>query len=133
LKAGEGDVLSFDKSAATWNTFDVHEKDADGKTISTTQKSLLRLYFPSTETGYTFYNAQPTRIYENQNCTITRDYRHLQDGNWKIIGPMSYNNVTATPTIKTNPDSIWKPGQDGDHVEVPNNYQWSAPMFRYRY
>ena len=129
LKAGEGYVLSFDKNAATWNTFDLHD-DAGNVTGQT---SLLRLYFPSMGTGYTFHNAQPERSYINQNCTITRDNRHLQDGNWKIIGPMSYNNVTATPNIKTNPDSIWKPGQDGDHVEVPNNYQWSAPMFRYRY
>ena len=130
MKAGEGYVLSFDKKAATWNDFDVH--DDDGNLTGT--ESLLRLYFPSTTKGFEFKNSQPEREYVNQPCTITRDNRHLQDGNWKIIGPMSYNNVKATPTKYGAGDDVWKPEQDGDHVDVPEGkYEWSAPMFRYKY
>ena len=130
MNAGEGYVLSFDKKAATWNDFDVH--DDDGNLTGT--ESLLRLYFPSTTKGFEFKNSQPEREYVNQPCTITRDNRHLQDGNWKIIGPMSYNNVKATPTKYGAGDDVWKPEQDGDHVDVPEGkYEWSAPMFRYKY
>ena len=130
MNAGEGYVLSFDKKAATWNDFDVH--DDDGNLTGT--ESLLRLYFPSTTKGFEFKNSQPEREYVNQPCTITRDNRHLQDGNWKIIGPMSYNNVKATPTKYGAGDDVWKPEQDGDHVDVPEGkHKWSAPMFRYKY
>ena len=47
---------------------------------------------------------------------------------------MSYNNVKATPTKYGAGDDVWKPEQDGDHVDVPEGeYKWSAPMFRYQY
>ena len=125
LKAGEGYVLSFDKKAATWNTYDVHEKDENGNTISTTQKSLLRLYFPSTKTGYLFQeNMNLTTRYDNQPCKITRDDRHLQDGNWKIIATTSYYNaqVSSADTIIVDEDS----------VDYPYYYS-KYPNFRYKY
>ena len=130
MEAGVGYVLSFDKSAATWNTFDVHTEHDDGS-VTTTQKSLLRLYFPSTEKGFTFKSTNSfEKEYPNEPCTIQREDRYKQDGNWKIIGPISYNSATADPTIKTG-DNVWKPEADGDHVDVSG--KWSAPMFRYRY
>ena len=125
MKAGEGYVLSFDKKAATWNTYDVHEKDENGNTISTTQKSLLRLYFPSTKTGYLFQeNMNLTTRYDNQPCKITRDNRHLQDGNWKIIATTSYYNaqVSSADTIVV----------DEDADDYPYYYS-KYPNFRYKY
>ena len=120
MKAGEGYVLSFDKKAATWNTYDVHEKDENGNTISTTQKSLLRLYFPSTKTGYLFQeNMNLTTKYDNQPCKITRDNRHLQDGNWKIIATTSYYNAQV------------KEGEI-DNTEGAE-YLSEFPKFRYTY
>ena len=123
LKAGEGYVLSFDKSKATWNTFDVHTENEDGS-VTTTQRSLLRLYFPSIAKGFTFTGQDSIVEYANEPCTIQREDRYKQDGNWKIIGPISYN--TARPdstTYETSKDSVWH----------PKNYTWSRPMFRYSY
>ena len=132
MEAGVGYVLSFDKSAAEWSTFDVHTENADGS-ITTTQRSLLRLYFPSTKKDFTFQSENEfSKDYPDEPCTITRDGRDKQDGNWKIIGPLSYNSAKATPTIKTG-DNVWKPEEDGDHVEVPDGYKWDKPMFLYTY
>ena len=129
MEAGVGYVLSFDKSAATWNTFDVHTEHDDGS-VTTTQKSLLRLYFPSTEKGFTFKSTNSfEKEYPNEPCTIQREDRYKQDGNWKIIGPISYNTATADPEYKTG--EVWKPEEDGDHVDVSG--KWSQPMFRYKY
>ena len=135
MEAGVGYVLSFDKSAATWNTFDVHTENSDGS-VTTTQRSLLRLYFPSTEEGFTFQsNATFTKEYVNEPCTIQTADRYKQDGNWKIIGPLSYNSATATPKYDSdNADNVWKPEKDSAHIDVPEGkYSWSAPMFLYEY
>ena len=132
MEAGVGYVLSFDKSAATWNTFDVHTENSDGS-VTTTQRSLLRLYFPSTEEGFTFESKTGfVKRYDNEPCTITTANRHLQDGNWKIIGPISYNSATATPNY--DEINVWKPVKDSAHIDVPEgDYAWSAPMFLYAF
>ena len=132
MEAGVGYVLSFDKSAATWSDFDVHDDNGNyEKTIS-----VLRLYFPSTEEGFTFQsNATFTKEYVNEPCTIQTADRYKQDGNWKIIGPLSYNSATATP--KYAADNVWKPEKDSAHIDVPDvpegKYSWSAPMFLYEF
>ena len=124
MEAGVGYVLSFDKSAATWNTYDVHEKDANGNTISTTQKSLLRLYFPSTKTGYLFKeNTQLTSTYNPQPCEIDRDNRRQQDSNWRIIATTSYYNAQ----VASGEDY----GKDEEHEE--KYYLSPFPYFRYNY
>ena len=133
MEAGVGYVLSFDKKAATWNTFDVHTEHDDGS-VTTTQKSLLRLYFPSTEKDFTFKaNNNFVKTYANEPCEIKTANRHLQDGNWKIIGPLSYNSATATASPTTG-DQVWQPEENGDHITVPDgDYNWAAPMFLYEY
>ena len=133
MEAGVGYVLSFDKSAATWNTFDVHEEDANGNVISTTQKSLLRLYFPSTEKGFTFKATNEfEKEYVNEPCTIQTADRYKQDGNWKIIGPLSYNSASASPEHAT--EDVWKPEKDSTHIDVPDGeYTWDQPMFLYEF
>ncbi len=133
MEAGVGYVLSFDKKAATWNTFDVHTEHDDGS-VTTTQKSLLRLYFPSTEKDFTFKaNNNFVKTYTDEPCEIKTANRHLQDGNWKIIGPLSYNSATATASPTTG-DQVWQPEENGDHITVPDgDYNWAAPMFLYEY
>ena len=133
MEAGVGYVLSFDKKAATWNTFDVHTEHDDGS-VTTTQKSLLRLYFPSTEKDFTFKaNNNFVKTYADEPCEIKTANRHLQDGNWKIIGPLSYNSAIATASPTTG-DQVWQPEENGDHITVPDgDYNWAAPMFLYEY
>ena len=111
LKAGEGYVLSFDKKAVTWGEY-------DGQYI-------MRLYFPAIDQHFSFSTTNSKEVtYPNQPCTIERDDRYQQDGNWKIIGPCSYNNATPyTVGINTAEEEVWK----------PDGYTWSAPMFRYSY
>ena len=120
LKAGEGYVLSFAKELATWNTYDVFDDNENYlKTLS-----ILRLYFPAIETGFDFQTKDRLVVtYPNEPCTIERDERYKQDGNWKIIGSTSYNNVCAAADIKTHEDSVWH----------PEGYEWEAPNFRYSY
>ncbi|MBO5672684.1 MAG: hypothetical protein J6S09_00155 [Paludibacteraceae bacterium] len=119
LKAGEGYVLSFAKELATWNTFDIHNDDGTVDPVS-----LLRLYFPAIETGFDFQTKDNLVVtYPNEPCTIEREERYKQDGNWKIIGSTSYNNVCAAADIKTTEDSVWH----------PEGYEWTAPNFRYSY
>ena len=119
LKAGEGYVLSFAKELATWNTFDIHHDDGRVEPVS-----LLRLYFPAIETGFDFQTKDNLVVtYPNEPCTIEREERYKQDGNWKIIGSTSYNNVCADADIKTTEDSVWH----------PEGYEWTAPNFRYKY
>ena len=119
LKAGEGYVLSFDKYSATWNTFDIHHDDGTVEPVS-----LLRLYFPAIKTGFDFQTKDNLVVtYPNEPCTIERDERYKQDGNWKIIGSTSYNNTIAEANITTTEDSVWH----------PEGYTWEAPNFRYKY
>ena len=120
LRAGEGYVLSFAKELATWNNYDVFDDNENYlKTLS-----ILRLYFPAIETGFDFQTKDSLVVtYPNEPCTIEREERYKQDGNWKIIGSTSYNNVCAAADIKTHEDSVWH----------PEGYEWTAPNFRYSY
>ena len=120
LRAGEGYVLSFAKELATWNNYDVFDDNENYlKTLS-----ILRLYFPAIETGFDFQTKDRLVVtYPNEPCTIELDERYKQDGNWKIIGSTSYNNVRAAADIKTHEDSVWH----------PEGYEWEAPNFRYSY
>lgn len=127
MEAGVGYVLSFDKNAATWSDFDVH--DDNGNLTETI--SVLRLYFPSTEEGFTFESTTAlAKTYDPIPCKITTANRDLQDGHWRIIGPLSYNSASASPECAT--DSVWKPVTDSTHIDVPDeNYTWDRPMFLY--
>ena len=116
LKAGEGYLLAFDKKNAHWEEF--VEEDQKTKT------SLLRLYFPSIQNGFDLQPQsaeQLTRTYENHTCTITRDDRHLQDSNWKMIGTTSYNNAKVDGYVEDT---------DPEYEELNGN---TPPNFRYTY
>lgn len=89
MKAGEGYLISIDKSLFSWPSIEV-----DGKL-----KAIKRLYFPSVTSHLQMSRTKGesiTQTYENQPCPFTRDRRDLKDGNWKIIGANSYNNAIAT-------------------------------------
>ena len=118
LEAGEGYLLVFDKKAASWAEFEV--RDDDGNVTET--RSILRLYFPSTTSGFDLQQQSTehlTRTYENHTCTIQLHNRYLQDSNWKVIGTTSYNNAGITEcTADTDPT----------YEELTE-----APSFRYKY
>lgn len=89
IKAGEGYLISIDKSLFSWPSIEV-----DGEF-----KAIKRLYFPSVTSHLQMSRTKGesiTQTYENQPCPFTRDRRDLKDGNWKIIGANSYNNAIAT-------------------------------------
>ena len=140
MHAGEGYLLVFDKKTAPWNEIEVvktdadgniiYEKDANGNIIYENDKpkavketiSLMRLYFPSTESGFDMQQQseeQLTRTYQNHTCTITTANRDLQDSNWKVIGTTSYNNAGISGYTKDS-DPAYKELSD-------------APSFRYQY
>lgn len=127
LKAGEGYLLVFNKKSAPFHEF----KQEDG-----TITSIMRLYFPSIQSGFDMQQQSAehlTRTYEDHTCTITYKDRYKQDSNWKVIGTTSYNNAGINTYSKDSGYEEWKPEEDGEHVDVPNGHQWSAPMFRYSY
>ena len=109
MNAGEGYVLSFDKRLASW------------KYIG--DKAIVRLYFPAMSNGFDFTNSNNlSRTYENQPCTITRDNRHIQDSNWKVIGTLSYNNATASTVNNTNPNQLT------EHPSFVYEYQYGQGL-----
>ena len=140
MHAGEGYLLVFDKKTAPWNEIEVdktdadgniiYEKDANGNIIYENGKpkaekeiiSLMRLYFPSTESGFDMQQQSDEhlmRTYENHTCTITTANRDLQDSNWKVIGTTSYNNAGISGYTKDS-DPVYEELSD-------------APSFRYQY
>ena len=140
MHAGEGYLLVFDKKNAPWNEIEVvktdadgniiYEKDANGNIIYENGKpkaekeiiSLMRLYFPSTESGFDMQQQSDEhlmRTYENHTCTITTANRYLQDSNWKVIGTTSYNNAGISGYTKDS-DPVYEELSD-------------APSFRYQY
>lgn len=95
LHEGEGYLIQVQRNKLPW-------KEIAGK-------STTRFYFPSAEDGFTMNSSgiDKTITYANHECTIiTPDDRRAQDSNWKLIGPLSYNNVTVKTTT---------PGSDGEH------------------
>ena len=124
MHAGEGYLLVFDKKTAPWNEIEVDKTDADGNIIEGQKEtiSLMRLYFPSTESGFDMQQQSDehlTRTYQNHTCTIRTANRYLQDSNWKVIGTTSYNNAGISGYTKDS-DPVYKELSD-------------APSFRYQY
>ena len=140
MHAGEGYLLVFDKKTAPWNEIEVDKTDADGNIIYEKDAygniryengkpkaekeiiSLMRLYFPSTESGFDMQQQSDEhlmRTYENHTCTITTANRYLQDSNWKVIGTTSYNNAGISGYTKDS---------DPKYDELSD-----APSFRYQY
>lgn len=99
LKAGEGYVLDFDKSCATFNTIGIEEACddetdddcEDGK--KTVQKAVLRLYFPSDKPGFSMTKTGSSEAvnYEDYTCNIKN--RKAQDSNWRLLSPRNYSNT----------------------------------------
>ena len=152
MHAGEGYLLVFDKKNAPWNEIVVDKTDAEGNIMYETNQngdtiyendapkalkdtiSLMRLYFPSTTSGFDMQQQsaeQLTRTYENQTCTLELHNRYLQDSNWKVIGTTSYNNAGITGyTIDTVPE--YKELSDAPSFRYSYEYNWENG-FKYTY
>ena len=79
MKAGYGYLLQIVRSK-----MDFHQIDG---------KAALRLYFPSKEVGFTMTRSDvgETINYPVENCPIKG--REAEDSNWKLMGPLAYNNI----------------------------------------
>lgn len=107
LEKGHGYVLVFDRADASnkslWKEISREEpcKDTDTdpscvdgkKTITTT---VLRLYFPSSESGWqmTRSGADQTVTYDDWTCQ--KKNRKAQDSNWRLLGTDSYSDIMIT-------------------------------------
>ena len=122
LKAGTGYVVVFDKTGAgSWPSIDVEEACEgetggckDGK--KTVQKRSKRLYFPSIGSKFEIsYSGSSANVvhYEDQPCNITTPFdRTKKDGNWKVIGPVSYNNIGVDQGAANNLTFYYTYSQD---------------------
>ncbi len=102
LKAGTGYVVVFDKTgASSWPSIDVEEACTTGDDCvegkHTVKKRSKRLYFPSIGSKFEIcYSGSSANVveYADEPCNVTKPYNRSQyDGNWKVIGPVSYNNI----------------------------------------
>ena len=123
MHAGEGYLLVFDKKNAPFRDVEVDIlDDAGNKTGNKKRIAIMRLYFPSTTSGFDMQQQSDEhlkRTYQNHTCTITTANRYLQDSNWKVIGTTSYNNAGISGYTKDS-DPAYKELSD-------------APSFRYQY
>jgi|GEM_PF-4556910 len=94
LHAGEGYVLDFDKSCATFNEIEVEEVNPSTGEVTKGKKSILRLYFPSDKPGFsmTKSGAVDSVNYADHTCNIKN--RKAQDSNWRLMSPGNYSNTT---------------------------------------
>lgn len=79
MEAGYGYLLQIVRSK-----MEFHEIDG---------KAALRLYFPSKDKGFTMTRSAvgDKKEYPVENCTLKG--REAEDSNWKLMGPMAYNNI----------------------------------------
>ena len=102
LKAGTGYVVVFDKTgASSWPSIDVEVACNSGTDCvegkKTVKKRSKRLYFPSIGSKFEIcYSGSSANVveYADEPCNVTKPHDRSQyDGNWKVIGPVSYNNI----------------------------------------
>ncbi len=105
LKKGHGYVLVFDRADANtkdlWKTIS-REEPCEGtdddcrdgkKTVTTT---VLRLYFPSSESGWKMTRSGESEEVEYPDWTCTKPNRKAQDSNWRLLGTDSYSDIMIT-------------------------------------
>ncbi len=107
MHAGEGYVVVFDKTnAASWPSIGVEEPCEggdgceDGK--KKVEKRIKRLYFPSVGSKFeiSYSGSTSTVTYSNNPCSVKG--RETLDNNWKVLGPVSYNNIGVATTAEGN-------------------------------
>lgn len=118
LKKGHGYILVFDRSDANdkglWKAISREEPcegTGDGcvdgkKTVTTT---VLRLYFPSSESGWQMTRSGEEQWVEYENWTCEKKDRKAQDSNWRLLGTDSYSNIkidAAKQFERTEKDSV---------------------------
>lgn len=118
LKKGNGYVLVFDRADADskglWSSISREEPCEgteggcqDGKRTVTT--TVLRLYFPSSESGWKMTRSDKEQRVEYPDWTCTKPNRKAQDSNWRLLGTNSYSNIkidAATQFERTEKDSV---------------------------
>lgn len=144
LEKGHGYVLVFDRADANnkrlWKEISREEpcKDTDTdpscvdgkKTITTT---VLRLYFPSSESGWqmTRSGADQTVTYDDWTCQ--KKNRKAQDSNWRLLGTDSYSDIMITEEAqfsRSEKDSVLDQAPNFVYEFHPDNaqYQWYQPV-----
>lgn len=118
LLKGNGYILVFDRTEANnqnlWKEITREEpcEGTDGgcqdgkKTVTTT---ILRLYFPSSESGWDMTRSDKEQWVEYPDWTCTKPNRKAQDSNWRLLGTNSYSNIkidAATQFERTEKDSV---------------------------
>ncbi|MBQ0153422.1 MAG: InlB B-repeat-containing protein [Bacteroidales bacterium] len=101
LLKGNGYILVFDRTEANnqnlWKEITREEpcEGGDGcvdgkKTVTTT---ILRLYFPSSESGWDMTRSSKDQWVEYEDWTCQKKDRKAQDSNWRLLGTNSYSNI----------------------------------------
>ncbi|MBO7234777.1 MAG: InlB B-repeat-containing protein [Paludibacteraceae bacterium] len=123
LEPNRGYVLSLNLKESDFKSIDIDE-DGDGNKVT---KSLLRLYFPSSENGFTLSQSNSMTVEVPEHlCTVqSTEDRGPLDSHWNIIGIPSYQKVTVTQYATLPPDGGYYP-PDGS-IENANH----APNFLY--
>ncbi len=128
LLKGNGYILVFDRTEANnqnlWKEITREEpcEGGDGcvdgkKTVITT---VLRLYFPSSESGWDMTRSSKDQWVEYPDWTCTKPNRKAQDSNWRLLGTNSYSN------IKIDEETQFERRDDGEMLD-------KAPNFVYEY
>lgn len=118
LKKGNGYMLIFDRTDANskglWKEITREEPCVDGeqgctdgkKTVTTT---VLRLYFPSSQSGWEMTRSDKADWVTYEDWTCTKPNRKAQDSNWRLMGTNSYSNIkidAETQFERTENDSV---------------------------
>lgn len=105
LKKGNGYVLVFDRADADnkglWSSISREEPCEEGeedcedgkRTVTTT---VLRLYFPSSESGWKMTRSGVDQSVTYEDWTCQKKNRKAQDSNWRLLGTDSYSDIMIT-------------------------------------
>ncbi len=142
LLKGHGYILVFDRGEANnqnlWKEITREEpcEGTDGgcqdgkKTVKTT---VLRLYFPSSESGWDMTRSGKEQWVEYPDWTCEKKDRKAQDSNWRLLGTNSYSNIgidAATQFSRQDDDSVLTKAPNFVYEYHPENaqYQWYVPV-----
>ncbi|MBQ0076188.1 MAG: hypothetical protein KBS69_03540 [Bacteroidales bacterium] len=141
LKKGNGYILVFDRTDADsnglWKEITREEPCEGGvgcvdgkKTVKTT---ILRLYFPSSESGWKMTRSGKEQWVEYEDWTCQKKNRKAQDSNWRLLGTDSYSDIqinAETQFKRTEKDSVLDQAPNFVYEFYPEEeqYQWYKPV-----
>lgn len=142
LKKGNGYILVFDRADADskglWSSIS-REEPCEGtddgckdgkKTVTTT---ILRLYFPSSESGWKMTRSGKAEWVDYEDWTCQKKNRKAQDSNWRLLGTDSYSDIqinAETQFKRTEKDSVLDKAPNFVYEFHPERgqYDWYVPV-----